>query len=130
MTSTHTVATLEVSKATYNEIAARLREAGYDHVFLHDGVIDMTGIGLVMLATPKRPVCGICGEPGGGCSHHEHETAERVAQCKVCSWEEPTNELPYRVVTTEGVVVEGRGDVKVTTLGHGGAGGSGKRSGK
>lgn len=47
MTATHTVATLEVSESTYEEIAKKLREAGYGHVFLDDGVIDMTGIGLV-----------------------------------------------------------------------------------
>lgn len=43
---THTYATLDVSKAVFDEIAAKLRAAGYDHSF--DGnVIDMHGIGLV-----------------------------------------------------------------------------------
>ena len=57
--STHTVATLTVSTATYDEIAAKLRKADYFHVFLVDGVIDMSGIGLVRLApemkSPKKP---------------------------------------------------------------------------
>jgi len=44
--STHTYAELVVSASTYDEIAAKLRAAEYDHAF-HDGVIDMHGIGLV-----------------------------------------------------------------------------------
>jgi len=50
-TSTHTYATLDVSEATYVEIARKLRAAGYDHAFIDGGetskVIDMHGIGLV-----------------------------------------------------------------------------------
>lgn len=50
---THTVATLDVTAATYDEIARQLREAGYNHVFLDDGTIDMTGIGLeIVTAAP------------------------------------------------------------------------------
>lgn len=45
MRSTHTVATLQVSAAAFNEIADKLRAAGYDHAFV-DGLIDMTGIGI------------------------------------------------------------------------------------
>lgn len=52
MRSTHTVATLEVSAAAYKEIAQKLRDASYHHVFLDEGVIDMTGIGLT--STPQR----------------------------------------------------------------------------
>jgi hypothetical protein len=44
---TYTCATLEVSQAAYDEIAAKLREAGYDHAFTEDGMVDMTHIGLV-----------------------------------------------------------------------------------
>lgn len=44
---THTYATLDVSASAYDEIAASLREAGYDHVFMEDGAIDMHGIALV-----------------------------------------------------------------------------------
>lgn len=44
---TYTCATLEVSQAAYDEIAAKLRAAGYDHAFAEDGMVDMTHIGLV-----------------------------------------------------------------------------------
>lgn len=43
---THTVVTMEVTDATYNEIKKKLEEAGYHHVF-SECMIDMTGIGLV-----------------------------------------------------------------------------------
>ena len=50
---THTVATMEISRAAYDEITQKLRAAGYDHVF--DGeLIDMTGIGLE--PEPPKPV--------------------------------------------------------------------------
>jgi hypothetical protein len=45
MRTTHTYALLPVSKQTFDEIARKLRDAGYDHAF-DDGVIDMHGIGL------------------------------------------------------------------------------------
>lgn len=45
---THTFVDLEVSQATYDEIAGKLREAGYDHAFIKGGAIDMHGIGLVV----------------------------------------------------------------------------------
>lgn len=46
-THTHTVATLDVSHAAYDEIAARIRQSpGYEHCFLGDDTIDLTGIGL------------------------------------------------------------------------------------
>ena len=48
---TYTYAELAVSPATYQEIAERLRDAGYDHVFIEDPdlgtAIDMHGIGLI-----------------------------------------------------------------------------------
>jgi hypothetical protein len=52
MTSTHTVVTMDVRAAAYDEIAAKLKAAGYDHVFWPDAdgdltKIDMTGIALV-----------------------------------------------------------------------------------
>jgi hypothetical protein len=53
--STHTIATLEVSGPVYDEIAAKLRKADYFHVFLDDGTIDMSGIGLVRLERKKKP---------------------------------------------------------------------------
>lgn len=44
---TRTLATLELSRAAYDEIAAKLAAAGYDHAFLdEDGLIDLTGIGV------------------------------------------------------------------------------------
>ncbi|MDQ3562701.1 MAG: hypothetical protein M3436_00700 [Pseudomonadota bacterium] len=42
---THTYAVLEVSQATYDEIKAKLIEAGYNHAF-HAHLIDMHGIAL------------------------------------------------------------------------------------
>lgn len=56
MRHTHTVATLPVSRATWEEIAGKLRAAGYDHVFSREGaesLIDMTGIGLVVEEEPR-----------------------------------------------------------------------------
>ena len=58
MNVTHTYAVLEVSQAAYDEIAAKLREVGYDHVFHEergDGVvIDMHGVGLTRAAGEQR----------------------------------------------------------------------------
>lgn len=51
---THTFAELEVSAAAYDEIAAKLREAGYDHAFTDEGAIDMHGIGLVREQDSQR----------------------------------------------------------------------------
>lgn len=53
---THTYTELEVSRAVYDEIAAKLREAGYDHAFMRESsmtepTIDMHGIGLVLEGT-------------------------------------------------------------------------------
>jgi hypothetical protein len=48
MASTHTYALLEVSKAAFDEIAAKLRAAGYDHAFRDAGEIDMHGLALVV----------------------------------------------------------------------------------
>lgn len=50
---TRTYAVLEVSRATFDEIADKLREAGYGHAFDDGGrTIDMHGIGLQ--AAPNR----------------------------------------------------------------------------
>jgi len=58
---THTFAELEVSAAAYDEIAAKLRAAGYDHAFVN-GAIDMHGIGLTRgpepVAPRHRPISG------------------------------------------------------------------------
>lgn len=54
---THTYATLEVSEACWNEIAAKLIEAEYRHVFggPGGGEMDMHGIALVKPAMQNRP---------------------------------------------------------------------------
>lgn len=57
---THTFATLQVSAEAYDEIADKLKGAGYGHAFVDDA-IDMHGIGLVR------------GEP-----LHEREPKERI----------------------------------------------------
>jgi len=44
---TYTYAILEISKTALDEIAAKLRKAGYDHCFDENGtVIDMHGLAL------------------------------------------------------------------------------------
>lgn len=53
---THTYAELEVSRATYDEIAQKLRAAGYDHAFIPERgrdtpTIDMHGIGVIVERT-------------------------------------------------------------------------------
>lgn len=53
LSATHTYAELEVSAAAYDEIAAKMREAAYDHVFNEDGTIDMHGIRLTR-SEPER----------------------------------------------------------------------------
>lgn len=54
---THTYAALEVTPATYREIADKFRDAGYDHAFDPEtGAIDMHGIGIVEdPAVPASP---------------------------------------------------------------------------
>lgn len=53
--ATHTYAALEVSAAAYDEIAAKLRAADYDHAIDdEEGAIDMSGIALVRAEPPKE----------------------------------------------------------------------------
>lgn len=52
--TTHTVVTLGLSRAAYDEVARKLREAGYEHCFDGD-LIDMTGIGVIPPADPLPP---------------------------------------------------------------------------
>ena len=47
LTVTRTYVHLPLSQPAYDEIAAELREAGYDHAFRSDGSIDMHGIAVV-----------------------------------------------------------------------------------
>lgn len=51
---THTYVTLEVSPTAYDEIAAKLRAAGYGHV-RENGEIDLHGLGLVRGAEQPAP---------------------------------------------------------------------------
>lgn len=46
MRSTHTYARLPLSQEAYDEIAAKLKAAGYGHAFDSNGDIDMHGIGV------------------------------------------------------------------------------------
>jgi hypothetical protein len=41
---THTFVLLELSQEAYDEIASKLKNAGYDHAFEDHGVIDMHGL--------------------------------------------------------------------------------------
>lgn len=45
---THTVVTLGLSQPAFDEIRAKLRAAGYDHVFMPDGEMDMTGLAVAL----------------------------------------------------------------------------------
>lgn len=53
---THTYAELEISRAAWDEIAQKLRAAGYDHAFVDENTIDMHGIGLTPAAAPPNMV--------------------------------------------------------------------------
>jgi hypothetical protein len=54
--TTYTYAGLEVSAEAYDEIAGKLKAAGYGHAFMPDGAIDMHGIGLMKPLPPAaRP---------------------------------------------------------------------------
>ncbi len=62
---THTVAELEVSDATYNEILGYLVLAGYQHAIDITGMIDMSGIGLVRAASHALHEPGDTGQADG-----------------------------------------------------------------
>jgi hypothetical protein len=62
--TTHTLATLPVSKETYNEIKSKLVEAEYQHTFIKTGsgeMIDMQGIALVEEVEVPEKECVRCG---------------------------------------------------------------------
>jgi len=61
---THTIVEMDVSQQAYDEIRAKLEEAGYDHVFMEDGVIDMTGIGITR-GEPLQLKTTVYGAGGG-----------------------------------------------------------------
>lgn len=52
--TTYTYVELEVSAAAYDEIAGKLRAAGYDHAF-QDGTIDMHGLALTRATEEESP---------------------------------------------------------------------------
>jgi hypothetical protein len=78
--TTYTYVEMEVSAATYDEIAGKLRAAEYDHAF-HDGTIDMHGIGLTKAADPqaasKCKHCGLLKEQHDDPSKFEPEAAKK-----------------------------------------------------
>lgn len=49
--STHTLAEHRLSPAAYDEIASKLRAAGYDHAFGSNGTISVHGLGVTREAT-------------------------------------------------------------------------------
>lgn len=49
---TYTYVTMDLSRAAYDEIAAKMRAAGYDHAFHEENRIDMHGIAVI----PLEPV--------------------------------------------------------------------------
>lgn len=50
---THTYALLPISQAAWDEIAAKLRDAGYRHAFKVGDVIDMHGIAVLPDGAPQ-----------------------------------------------------------------------------
>lgn len=44
MRATHTFVTMDLSEAAFNEIRQKLQDAGYEHAFIEEGLIDMRGI--------------------------------------------------------------------------------------
>lgn len=72
--STHSISTLEISKAAWNEIAKKLDEAGYN-CFIKTGnqiVIDMSGIGLIPhIETEKIET-------------KDEDPCIRINHCKIC----------------------------------------------
>jgi len=51
---TYTYVTMEVSEATFNEIAKKLDDAGYDHAIdTEEGILDMHGLALTTSSQPS-----------------------------------------------------------------------------
>jgi hypothetical protein len=78
--STHTLAELELSPAAYDEIAEKLRDAGYHHAFItdrfvDDTMIDMHGIGITRQSRPANMaprICKVCHKPEGQPHPYRH----------------------------------------------------------
>lgn len=75
---THTFATLEISAAAYDEIAAKLRAAGY---VLVNGVIDMHGIVLIQEPSEPLPLVELTQEQCDGIELHG---ARLELTCSAC----------------------------------------------
>ena len=104
MRATHTYAVLDVSAAAYDEIAAKLREAGYEHAFLPErteieglqsergALIDMHGIAIARLDAPTLPPLGdghhgdgdYCPENASGDFRHSYYWSDALIgyQCR------------------------------------------------
>jgi hypothetical protein len=52
---TYAFAELEISQTCFDYIARKLRAAGYDHVFVEGGLMDMHGVALRRAADRPRP---------------------------------------------------------------------------
>lgn len=52
---TYTYVTMELSQSAYDEIAAKMRKAGYDHAFGCGGEIDMHGIAVLPIKITPKP---------------------------------------------------------------------------
>jgi len=89
---TYTIAELPISQAAYDEIAGKIKAAGYGHVFSPSGLMDMHGIGLsrTEMLGPSIPLllfCPMCGtqhvdapEPEKGWDNPPH----RSHLCHLC----------------------------------------------
>jgi hypothetical protein len=75
---THTLAKLELSKAAYDEIATKLIDAGYQHAFLEDGLIDMDGIGVAPAEEAAEP-------PKRAAYEWTHTGARIATNCAACA---------------------------------------------
>jgi Trm5-related predicted tRNA methylase len=53
---TYTYVICDISHAAFNEIAAKLKQAGYDHAFMVGGEIDMHGIARACTTRLRRHV--------------------------------------------------------------------------
>jgi hypothetical protein len=58
MRTTHTYAIMEISPAAYAEIEAKMRAAGWHHVFGPDRAIDMHGIAVIAAAADEAASSG------------------------------------------------------------------------
>jgi hypothetical protein len=91
---TYTLAGLQVSAATYDEIAGLLMGAGYAHVF-HDGGIDMTHI-LLTREPDLTTTCPSC--HGKAAELTSHGDTERrffcVKRCGAKVWGVPFEPIP------------------------------------